>query len=251
MKDPKHDKGNYYEFGTERQVKKPIFNELDFDAIDNVTYRLINTHDLTTFYDNHPDTINNLITLTNSSLSLAYTSGDLRAQRAVQQALFNLYQSYLAEPLSDACRNQYDPILVQVRNRLERGWLEHERQRYGSLPEDLNPDDFVDQLRDLWCSHQASHHPLFDYLEAEASERQIYYFFKSDSALNLLFFDLVAMTLVGSLPETRGEISRNLWDEIEEVSNEFTHVNLYKDLLSRRGIDLPDDHYSHLYDWRH
>ena len=47
-----------------------------------------------------------------------------------------------------------------------------------------------------------------------------------------------------------GKISHNLWDEIGEGSNEFTHVNLYKDLLSRRGIKLPEDHYSHLYDWQ-
>jgi hypothetical protein len=66
-----------------------------------------------------------------------------------------------------------------------------------------------------------------------ASATQIDYFFKSDSALNLLFFDLVAMGLVGSLPETRAEIAQNLWDEIGQGSQEFTHVNLYKDLLKR------------------
>ncbi len=138
----------------------------------------------------------------------------MTAKRAVQQALFDLYQSYLGEPLSDPSRNQYDPYLIQVRNQLEQRWLEYERQRYGALPDDMNPERFIDELIDLWRSHRASHHPLFDYLETEATEKQIYYFFKSDSALNLLFFDLVAMTLVGSLPETRSEISHNLWDEV-------------------------------------
>ncbi|MFW8253808.1 iron-containing redox enzyme family protein, partial [Klebsiella pneumoniae] len=91
--------------------------------------------------------------------------------------------------------------------------------------------------------------PLFDFLASEASAAQIDYFFKSDSALNLLFFDLVAMGLVGSLPETRAEIAQNLWDEIGQGSTEITHVNLYKDLLKRRNIALPDNHFAHLYEW--
>jgi hypothetical protein len=102
----------------------------------------------------------------------------------------------------------------------------------------------------LCQQHPASHHPLFDFLASEASAAQIDYFFKSDSALNLLFFDLVAMGLVGSLPETRAEIAQNLWDEIGQGSTEITHVNLYKDLLKRRNIALPDNHFAHLYEWQ-
>ena len=60
------------------------------------------------------------------------------------------------------------------------------------------------------------------FLASSASVTQIDYFFKSDSALNLLFFDLVAMGLVGSLPETRAEIAQNLWDEIGQGSQEIT-----------------------------
>lgn len=114
----------------------------------------------------------------------------------------------------------------------------------------LNAGNIVDELRALCQQHPASHHPLFDFLASEASAAQIDYFFKSDSALNLLFFDLVAMGLVGSLPETRAEIAQNLWDEIGQGSTEITHVNLYKDLLKRRNIALPDNHFVHLYEWQ-
>lgn len=114
----------------------------------------------------------------------------------------------------------------------------------------LNAGNIVDELRALCQQHPASHHPLFDFLASEASAAQIDYFFKSDSALNLLFFDLVAMGLVGSLPETRAEIAQNLWDEIGQGSTEITHVNLYKDLLKRRNIALPDNHFAHLYEWQ-
>ena len=68
--------------------------------------------------------------------------------------------------------------------------------------------NIVDELRALCQQHPASHHPLFDFLASEASAAQIDYFFKSDSALNLLFFDLVAMGLVGSLPEPAPRLRR-------------------------------------------
>ena len=92
----------------------------------------------------------------------------------------------------------------------------------------LNAGNIVDELRALCQQHPASHHPLFDFLASEASAAQIDYFFKSDSALNLLFFDLVAMGWWAHM-ETRAEIAQNLWDEIGQGSTEITHVNLYKD----------------------
>ncbi|HFN0790220.1 TPA: iron-containing redox enzyme family protein [Klebsiella variicola subsp. variicola] len=238
--------------GTHETVSEKVIrdNVLDIDGLDVITHLLVNKSDLQGFYVSNPDVMSRLNELTENCLKAAFIVGDRTAQREVQQTLFNLYQTYLSEPLSCASSNQYDPALIQVRSRLENNWLEYEKRRYGKINVNLKADNVIQQLRDLWISHRASHHPLFDFLATKATEQQIYYFFKSDSALNLLFFDLVAMTLVGSFPETRGEISHNLWDEIGEGSNEFTHVNLYKDLLDRRGIELPEDHFSHLYDWQ-
>ncbi|KAA9000749.1 iron-containing redox enzyme family protein [Affinibrenneria salicis] len=219
-------------------------------AIDQVVSQLINKPDLSSWLAGNPQAAQQLMTLTRSTVRDAWHDNNRRSQRAAQQALFTLYQCHLAEPLSAASRNQYAPALTDVRQMIEQAWLDAEKRRYGRYRHTPDAARFTVQLRELWSSHPSSHHPLFDFLARQANEKQIYYFFKSDSALNLLFFDLVAMSLVGSKPETRGEISRNLWDEIGEGSNEFTHVNLYKDLLSRRGIALPQDHYAHLYDWQ-
>ena len=81
----------------------------------------------------------------------------------------------------------------------------------------LNAGNIVDELRALCQQHPASHHPLFDFLASEASAAQIDYFFKSDSALNLLFFDLRRWGW-WALPETRAEIAQNLWDEIGQAA---------------------------------
>lgn len=188
--------------------------------------------------------------LTENTCTKAFTANDPQAKKRAHSALFKLYQAWLAEPLSAAAKNQFHPLLCGIRSYIESEWLRVEKKRFSFPIPALNAGNIVEELRHLCQKHPASHHPLFDFLSSSASATQIDYFFKSDSALNLLFFDLVAMGLVGSLPETRAEIAQNLWDEIGQGSQEFTHVNLYKDLLKRRDIALPENHFAHLYDWQ-
>lgn len=220
------------------------------NKLDALFLQFIDSVDINSFIEQRPHLTDQLMSLASKASIDAFTYQNNEALRQVHQTLFYAYHSHLAEPLSCASRNQYHPVLLQVRTFLESQWLAAERRRAGAHSVSLSAENIIAELKALWINHAASSHVLFDLLEHKANSQQLYYFFKSDSALNLLFFDLVAMTLVGSFPETRGEISHNLWDEIGQGSNEFTHVNLYKDLLHRRGIDLPDDHYTHLYEWQ-
>lgn len=220
------------------------------NKLDALFFQLIDSNDINSIFERRPQTAQQLMSLASEACFNAFEHQNEEALRQVHQALFYAYHSHLAEPLSCSSRNQYHPVLLQVRTFLESQWLFSEKRRVRSQAFFLSPGNIIEELQRLWKNHSVSSHALFDFLEHEANSHQLYYFFKSDSALNLLFFDLVAMTLVGSFPETRGEISQNLWDEIGQGSNEFTHVNLYKDLLYRRGINLPDDHYTHLYDWQ-
>lgn len=178
----------------------------------------------------------------------AYQQNSVAAQRIVQNALFLIYQINLAHPLSIPAGKQYDPILLSLKQSIEQRWLPYEFEDLKQLPDLSKPDNFGHFLEKLWKSHPASHHELFDFLQEDASKEQLFMFLKSDSALNLIFFDLVAYTLIGAQPETRGTISENLWDEIGHGDNVLTHVNLYKDVLERQKIELPDNHYIDLYE---
>jgi len=220
------------------------------NKLDTLFLQLIDSNDINSILELRPQLTQQLMRLASQASLAAFEHHDDEALRQVHQTLFYAYHSHLAEPLSCSSRNQYHPVLLQVRTFLESQWLYSEKRRARTHALSLSAQNIIAELLLLWKNHAVSSHALFDFLEHEANSQQLYYFFKSDSALNLLFFDLVAMTLVGSFPEARGEISQNLWDEIGQGSNEFTHVNLYKDLLHRRGIDLPDDHYTHLYDWQ-
>lgn len=227
-----------------------INNQAPVFALDTSILELLESPNLNNYLSQHPEIAETLIELTKQKLQDAYQKGSTQSMRELQQTLYSLYQPHLAEPLSVLSENQFNPTLLTIRQLIEEQWLKYEEKKYKEFNIPNNPDTFVTDLRTLWTNHIASHHPLFDFLETEANRQQIFYFFKSDSSLNLLFFDLVAMTLVGSRLETRGEISRNLWDEIGEGSDQFTHVNLYKDLLARTQIGLADDHYGHLLTWQ-
>ncbi len=235
---------------TQQVINTLCLDEHDQLPLADIIHALACEDDLPAVYQHYPRLAEKLSAQVAETLKLALTGQNAAARRDMQLALFILYQSHLAEPLSAQSRNQFDPLLIQLRQTLESSWLENEINAAAIPLPDLCVENMVAELTALWSAHPTAHHPLFDFLASEANETQINYFFKSDSALNLLFFDLVAMTLVGSFPETRAEISHNLWDEIGQGSNEFTHVNLYKNLLERRGIALPDDHFTHLYEWQ-
>lgn len=175
----------------------------------------------------------------------AYEDSCMESQKIIQNALFLIYQTNLAHPLSHAASCQHNETLCRFRDLIEYQWLKHEFRDTHKIHSD--DDKYSQELINLWQNHHASHHEIFDFLENDASPEQLYLFFKSDSALNLIFFDLVAYTLIGAQPETRGTISENLWDEIGHGDNYFTHVNLYKNVLERRNIALPDNHHIDLY----
>ncbi|BDO04527.1 iron-containing redox enzyme family protein [Klebsiella quasipneumoniae] len=111
-------------------------------------------------------------------------------------------------------------------------------------------DNFVSRLTTLCRTHRAATHPLFNYLSMQADDRQFDYFFRSDTALNVLFFDLVAMMLPGSYPFTRGEITKNLWDEAGQGNEHHNHVDLYNSLLKARDICPGKDQFASLYNWQ-
>ncbi|ELW9553201.1 iron-containing redox enzyme family protein [Klebsiella aerogenes] len=180
-------------------------------------------------------------------LEHAYDRHSASDQKIVQHALFLIYQSVLAHPLSIPAARQYDPAIIEIKNAIEQKWLESEFSGLVIPPEVDSVEHYGDYLKSVWQAHNASHHQVFEFLEKDATTKQLYYFFKSDCALNLIFFDLVAYTLIGSQPETRGTISENLWDEIGHGDNVFTHVNLYKDVLARQDITLPGNHYIDMY----
>lgn len=228
-----------------------ILSSRSFETVSfsDMIFQLVNTPGLRTLLQQQPTFEHDIYNKCQVLVVQAYDEGNLDARYDVQHALFILNNLSISAPESVAARNQFNPILLEVKAKIEAGWLEFEARRAAYIPHQSG-DTVTNQLLELCQSHRASQHPLFDFFESSATLEQIDYFFKSDSALNILFFDLVAFMLPGSLPETRVEICKNLWDESGNGDPQHTHVGLYQLLLSQRQIKLPEDHFSSLYSWQ-
>lgn len=164
-----------------------------------------------------------------------FAENDEAAKAEAHGALFALYELPLCRPDDEAARNQHDPLLCRIRHRLESTWLAAEHRTLS--PE--APGDAAQTVAAIarFCkTHRASSHPLFDYLAVEAGHAEMQRFFASDSALNIRFFDLLVLSMVGSEEFTRPELVQNLWDESGRGNKKEAHVRTFRDLLDTCGL---------------
>lgn len=177
-------------------------------------------------------------------LGRAFEERDPDVMKAVHRALFMLYELHVVDGASPRAVNQFNPSLTRVRRCIERSWIEHEKRHLGSDGDDARDGEALTQtLRNLWARHPVASHPLFDFLEKDASLDQIVAFFKSDSALNVRFFDLLLYSMIGSREGVRRELAQNFWDESGRGEGARSHVSLFRNLLNVVGAgNGPDNH---------
>jgi len=165
----------------------------------------------------------------------AFAENDDSAKAEAHGALFALYELQLCRPDAEGASNQHDPLLYRIRNGLEWTWLAAEH-RMLAAPETGSAAQTVETIAQLCKAHRAGSHRLFDFLAVEADRIAMQRFFASDSALNIRFFDLLALAMVGSEEFTRPEIVQNLWDESGRGNRKEAHVRTFRDLLDVCGL---------------
>lgn len=183
-------------------------------------------------------------------LRRSFGEQDEAALADVHRVLFALYDLHVADPATPAVANQFDPLLTGLRVTIERQWLAAEYQRIGAAPVFDSPDALIDALRGAVQAHAASHHPLFDLLETHATRAQLERFFCSDTALNVRFFDLIVMAMIGSQPEARKELASNFWDEVGRGDPQHSHVQMFRQLLTDVGIPRSGDDFASQLTWQ-
>ncbi|AIY41774.1 hypothetical protein LT85_2616 [Collimonas arenae] len=225
-------------------IRRP---DLDL-PLDTIVSFLVADPELENRFDNDRELFNLLMTKVRSTLATALATNDDDALCVVHRTLFVLLDMHVASATSFAAANQSNHYLQQMRNEIERAWLASSDSsplaRIGAnMP-------LTDALRALWNEHTVSNHPLFDYLETTASHGQFVDFFRSDAALNIRFFDLIALILVGSDEITRKELVQNLWDESGNGNSTRSHVNLFRKLLDMVGADNVEDNHASSLGWQ-
>lgn len=214
-------------------------------ALDAGVDRLIRTPMLAQCVDGCADFAARYLSKTMDVASRGFYAGDVTAKAEAHRALFALYELQVCGPEDASVVNQHDPLLYGIRHRLETAWLGAERAALVRQPLDRQPLDrqpieapaqTVETIEQLCKSHRAASHQLFDFLAIDADRLAMQRFFASDSALNIRFFDLLALSMVGSEEFARGELVQNLWDESGRGNRKEAHVRTFRDLLDTCGL---------------
>ena len=227
-----------------QSLRQP-YSELPLDTIVSM---LVADPELESRFDNDRELFELLMHKVRSTLAKALATDDDTALCLVHRTLFILLDMHVASATSFAAANQSNHYLQQMRNEIERAWLASgDSSPLARLSADM---PLTDALRFLWSEHTVSNHPLFDYLETTASHGQFVEFFRSDAALNIRFFDLIALILVGSDEITRKELVQNLWDESGNGNSTRSHVNLFRKLLDMVGAENVEDNHASSLGWQ-
>ena len=98
-------------------------------------------------------------------------------------------------------------------------------------------DAFVDWFIELRRSGPGQHHPLFDYIEHEASAEQLRWFIRQEVAGEAGFDDLVALTQLRMPVRAKLEMARNYWDEMGRGKQPAMHGPLLGNLARALQVD--------------
>jgi Iron-containing redox enzyme len=174
------------------------------------------------------------------TLAEAYRDGIPKAQQDVQQALFVIYETSLANPLAPACVHEHAPWLVSVRERIERVWLEHEIGTL-SLPaaresRTMSPDEVGDWFIGAAAEQSPLDREVMHHLEHAATLADIKTFVLADAYLNYRFFDALVLSLIHYLEPVKCEISEHFWEEAGEGAVEKSHTRQFTHSLKRLGL---------------
>jgi hypothetical protein len=172
---------------------------------------------------------------------LAFVHSDEAALIDVHDALRRLYDIELSPAHSPEAEHQFDPMLVAVRAELEQSWIAHELKDIS--PPSLRPGEVASVIRKTWSEHASFNHEIFGFMEHHASREQILLYFRCDYALNMRFYDLIALACVAVGEEAKTEVVANLWDEVGRGNPAKSHVRLYQAVLDYIGsTGQRDDH---------
>lgn len=169
----------------------------------------------------------------------AFIEGDADALGIAHRSLFHIYEQHVLMPDRAAVRHQFHPLVVTIQHELESRWQEFETARC-RLPEKeipSDPDEYSRYFQEAFQRHPATHHPVYDYLRDEASRDQIIQYFTWDAPLNLRFYDVLVMSMIGTAGAARQELIENLLDETGRGNDSDAHTSLFRETLDYAGCD--------------
>lgn len=168
--------------------------------------------------------------------------GERDAADDLNRAVYRLFIERYREPWRrgglDCSHAAVGTVLWTFCREWERAGIERHAAVLDRVPAD--PDEFLDWSTAYVRDHRSNvTHPLFHYLEMEATYEELREFFFQETPFDIHFADILCSLLAGIHGEPKMEIASNFWDEMGGGDNLRAHRNLR--LTMMRALDLPSD----------
>lgn len=159
----------------------------------------------------------------------------------VHQTLYKIYGLYLQIPRLGAPTAESSAIIINIRNIIERHFLEYEEQRIPSTVRREVPreyDTYKKWLLEKIAQHPSYHHPLYEkYLREQAGIDGLRTFIVQESTIDARFDDFLAMVQIGTEEGIKLEIASNYWDEMGQGIQAKMHTAMFTRILRKLDIE--------------
>lgn len=199
--------------------------------------------------DPSTDTLHELDRRADEVSARAFGDNDADAELEAQRFLYEVHAHRLLPPWSPHWQGYTDRHVTDAHRRVGDAWLARDRAVYGAgLEVPTTPEGFGRWATEVCETHESGvTHPLFDFLEKEATYEQLREFLAQETPFDIHFGDLVALLLPGIHGGQKIELAHNFWDEMGTGTLEGTHRRLRLDMMTRVGI--PAEDYLSNVDW--
>ncbi len=170
-----------------------------------------------------------------------------KVRKLMHQTLGRIYDLHVSNGNRVNTAAQFSPAVVYIQRYLENMWESENQKRTECQLQRIDfPSikNFGRWYKDLLRTHKASRHPLFEYLEKEASLEEMTYFFSQEITVDGRFDDLLAMLQIGQTAEIKMEIAANYWDEMGNGNPQKVHTELFSVLLEELRLTEDTDFYT-------
>ena len=148
---------------------------------------------------------------------------------------FNASRVAVGVPTCDWETEEFRTIELRI---LEGRYLENLRMQVSDLSKghEGSAEHFVEWFTALQDNGPGQHHPLFDWIESEASLEQLKWFLTQEVAGEAGFEDLVAYTQIKLPVQAKLECARNYWDEMGRGKEGVMHGPLLERMATMLNL---------------
>jgi len=168
-----------------------------------------------------------------------HTAQGKAADLQLHQALYMLHAWRVASPWTPGWRNVDDWRFAQLRETLEKAWLDSEAAWIDRHLDDLPQVASFREWAEALCQEHRSNvsHPLFAFLRDDATLAQLREFIIQETPFDIHFGDILALMLPGVYGGYKAELATNFWDEMGRGDAALMHRQLRLDMTGVLGVD--------------